>query len=171
VEQRVVTRFQQLWALRFALKEYRRTDVKLRGINPGPELTQAQRETLEGNGYTFISGNHMPGPQVAGMIIRAGLLRLSRNEAADTEWSVATSSHVEFLVPDSFRTIRTMPLSPNCCLLAIPSRARELAPTEVVFLNHIAALQSVRYCFARDFSRTGIELGRLSRTRQQNQTT
>ena len=156
-DQRLITRFQQLWALRFAVKEYPRTDVGLpSGVPPGRELTQAERENLEANNYSFVTGSRLPGPQLAGLLINAGLLRLARSEAANTEWSVVESHQIEFVVPDSFRTIRTVPLSPKCCLMAIPGGARELSPFEAMHVNNMAVLQCVHYAFARDFTKTGV---------------
>jgi len=155
-DQRLITIFQHLWALRFAMKEYPRTDVEMPSALPaGPELTKAKQETLEANNYSFLSGNRMPGPQVAGLVINAGLLRLARSEAANTEWSVVESQQIEFVVPDSFRTIPTVPLSPNCCLMAISGGARELSRLEAVHVNNMVALQCVHYAFARDFAKTG----------------
>jgi hypothetical protein len=153
----VVARFQQLWAQRFGIKEFLPADIKVPGVAPPEqEHSQAQQENLEANGYSFATGNRMLGPQVAGLMIEVGLLRLARSGAASTEWSVVTSSQIEFLVPDSYRTVRTVPLSPNCCLIAIPGGPREFSPQETMHINNMAARQCVRHAFARDFSKTGV---------------
>jgi len=156
-EQGIITQFQQLWALRVALREYPRADLELpSGLPRGPDLTRSEQENLEANGYSFATGGRLLGAQLGGLMIAAGLLRSRRSEAANIEWSVFTSSQIEFLVPDSFRTVRTVPLSPNCCLMANAGGPRKLLPLEAMHLNNIAARQCVRYSFARDFSSTGV---------------
>jgi len=159
-EDLAITRFQRLWALRFALQQFPAKDRELNGLIPaGPELTQTQQENLEANGYSYMVGNVLRGQQLAGMSISMGLLALNRSEAmVRTKWAVITSRDIEFLVPDSFRTYWTVPLSPNCCFMANQAASAEILPETAIALNNIAAVQCVRYCFARDFSNTGVEI-------------
>jgi hypothetical protein len=147
-----------LWALRFGFQQYPAKDREFGGTIPaGPPLSQEQQENLEANGYSYMVGKVLRAPQIAGISIAAGLLALSRSEAmAKTKWAVITSRGIEFLVPDSFRTYWTVPLSPNCCLMANQAASGEISPETAIMLNNIAALQSVTYCFARDFSKTGV---------------
>jgi hypothetical protein len=155
-----ITRFQRLWALRFALQQFPAKDRELDGLIPAePALTQTQQENLEANGYSYMVGNVLRSQQLAGMTISMGLLALNRSEAMiRTKWAVITSRDIEFLVPDTFRTCWTVPLSPNCCFMANQPANIEISPGTAIALNNIAATQCVGYCFARDFSDTGVDI-------------
>jgi hypothetical protein len=157
-----ITKFQRLWALRFALQQFPAKDSELSGLIPaGPPLTQIQQENLEANGYGYLVGNVLRSQQLAGMTISMGLLALNRSEAVmRTKWAIITSRDIEFLVPDSFRTYWTVPLSPQCCFMANHPANIDISPETAIALNNIAATQCVGYCFAHDFSNTGVDIAR-----------
>jgi hypothetical protein len=159
-ENLAITKFQRLWALRFGFQQFPARDRVINGLTLSrPPLTQAEQETLEVNGHGYFVGDTLPSRQLAGMSISMGLLALNNSEAtAKTEWSIITSKQVELLVPDSFRTYWTVPLSPNCCFMSHQPASGEIAPTTAMILNETAARECIRYCFARDFTKTGIAL-------------
>ena len=64
---------------------------------------------------------------------------------------------IEFVVPDRFSTYLWVPLSPHCCLMVNQYGSGDVSREDAIMLNKTAVQHSVRYIFARDLSRTGID--------------
>lgn len=152
-----ISRFRLLWQERFAVKQRPMTDSVLNAMIPAePPLTQEQQENLESKGYGFHVGHVLPGPQMAGLTIRAKMLALNRLGAVVPAWVVVNSPSVEFAVPDTFGNYGVVPLSPERCLVAGAPAGGTISAANAIEINGIAVAQSVQYFFARDLSKTAV---------------
>lgn len=150
-EHTAVSEFYALCRLRAEARLARPTDIQINGVLPESALTKDQEEILEKNGYCFARGTTFPGRHIASIRIQ---MLLSRLCAPETTWAVVHSRTVEFLVPDSFREIGVVPLSPNYCLVA-NQIGGEITADNAIEINRIAIAQSSDYYFARDLAKCG----------------
>jgi hypothetical protein len=151
-ENRIVSQFYALCRLRAEARQAPPQDVQMNGVLAGSVLTKNQEEILEKNGYIFARGTTMPSRHMASIRIQVLLDRVC---APETTWAVVYSRVIEFLVPDSFREIGIVPLSPNYCLVANQGGG-EISSDNAIEISRMAIEQSSKYYFARDFSKCGI---------------
>jgi len=151
-ECKIVSQFYALCRLRTEARQASPQDAQMKGVIPGSELTKDQEEILEKNGYIFARGTTMLSRHIASIRIQ---ILLGRVCAPGTTWAVVYSRAIEFLVPDSFREIGIVPLSPNYCLVSHQSGG-EISSDNATEINRMAIGQSSKYYFARDFAKCGI---------------
>ena len=151
-ENGMVSQFYALVRLRADAKRKPQTDIKIKAVLPGETLSTNEEELLEKNGYIFTRGTSMPSRHMESIRIQVLLSRLC---PPDTVWAPIYSRAIEFLVPDSFREIGIVPVSPQLCLVA-NSKGGEVLPANAISINRLAIDKASKYYFARDLSLFGI---------------
>lgn len=141
----IISLFYSLWRLRAELKSAPLGSIKSPLDLPGSELTKDEEEILEKNGCFFYTKNGMSSQQHAAMALQIGVTRLI---PLDTEWGLAQSASLEFIVPDSFGDIGIVPLSPTLCFVA-NAPSGNITDDNVAIINKIAIEKSTEYYFAR----------------------
>jgi hypothetical protein len=141
-----------LWCTRTRYRWLDAQEVQLVGI-PGSDLTKAQEENLESNGYLFARmGGKMPARQVNGVQLLMRVHQYARELAALNErWGVVRAQSGEFLVPD-VPTHTIIPLSPKLALVA-PALDGTIIEQTVAEINSALKAGSRAYYFARDLSK------------------
>jgi hypothetical protein len=142
-----------MFALWYVRTRYRRLDaqeVQLGGVE-GNELTLAEEENLEKNGYLFArAGGKMPARQLNGVQLRKRMADYARDLAAIDGWGVIHAQRGEFIVPDiPVHTI--IPLSPRLALVA-PAPDGTILEANVAEINTAVRAGCREYYFARDLS-------------------
>ncbi|HHV7524832.1 TPA: DUF4238 domain-containing protein [Burkholderia orbicola] len=143
-----------MFALWYMRTRYRRLDaqeVQLGGVQ-GSDLTLAEEENLEKNGYLFArAGGKMPARQLNGVQLRKRMADYtSELVAALSGWGVIHAQSGEFIVPDiPVHTI--IPLSPRLALAASAPDGTILE-ANVAEINSAARAGCLEYYFARDLS-------------------
>ncbi|CAB5082083.1 hypothetical protein IST4116A_00067 [Burkholderia cenocepacia] len=143
-----------MFALWFMRTRYRRLDaqeIQLVGVH-GDDLTKAQEENLESNGYLFARmGGKMPARQLNGVQLQMRIGHYARDLAVLTRWGVIHAQTGEFIVPDvPMHTI--IPLTPKMALVAsVPDGY--VVERNLAEVNSALRASSREYYFARDFSK------------------
>ncbi|OJA41913.1 hypothetical protein BGV47_02835 [Burkholderia ubonensis] len=143
-----------MFALWFMRTRYRRLDaqeIQLVGVH-GDDLTKAQEENLESNGYLFARmGGKMPARQLNGVQLQMRIGHYARDLAVLTGWGVIHAQTGEFIVPDvPMHTI--IPLTPKMALVAsVPDGY--VVERNLAEVNSALRASSREYYFARDFSK------------------
>ncbi|WP_176317572.1 DUF4238 domain-containing protein [Burkholderia vietnamiensis] len=144
----------KMFALWYMRTRYRRLDaqeVQLGGVL-GTDLTLAEEENLEKNGYLFArAGGKMPARQLNGVQLRKRMADYaSELVAAVSGWGVIHAQSGEFIVPD-MPVHMIIPLSPRLALAASAPDGTILE-ANVAEINSAVRAGSLEYYFARDLS-------------------
>lgn len=145
-----IDRMFALWYMRARYRKLEAQEIQLRGIT-GDNLTKAQEENLEKNGYIFSRrGGAMPARQLNGLQLQWRIDGYARDLAASTRWGVISAQSGEFIMPDvPSHTI--IPLSPRLALVASAPYGI-IREQNVAEINGAIRADSRQYFFARDFS-------------------
>ena len=142
-----------LFALCYMRARYRDLDaqeIQLSGIM-GSELSKAQEENLEKNGYLFTrTGGKIPARQLNGLQLQLRINGYAAELAALTRWGVIRAQAGEFIVPDvPVHTV--IPLSPTFALIS-PAPDGVIVEQNLAEINRSAMASSQAYFFARNLS-------------------
>lgn len=146
-----IDRMYALWYMRSRYRELELQEIELVGI-AGDDLTKAQEENLEKNGYLFArKGGRMPARQLNGLQIQQRLDRYAVDLAAGvTRWGVISAQSGEFIVPD-VPVYGIIPLTPRLALVQSAPDGM-IIERNVAEINRAMSAASKDYVFARDFS-------------------
>jgi hypothetical protein len=148
-EQLAISRFYALCRLRSEVRDNPPGDLIINGAQPATALDTNTEEILESNGYVFARGNMIPGRHIAAIRIQ---ILIGRTFPQNTKWGIIQSSEVEFLVPDSFKEIGVVPLTPNACFVA-NSCGGMITAQNAMEINAMACDVASSYYFAKDLSK------------------
>jgi hypothetical protein len=146
-----IDRMYALWYMRSRYKELESQEIELNGI-PGDDLTKAQEENLEKNGYRFArKGGRMPARQLNGLQLQIRINRYALDLASRvTRWGVVSAQSGEFIVPD-VPSHGIIPLTPRLALVQFAPDGM-IVERNVGEINHAMRAASRDYFFAHDFS-------------------
>jgi len=145
-----IDRMFALWYMRARYRELDSQEIQLKGIT-GSELSKAQEENLEKNGYLFTrKGGKMPTRQLNGLQLQRRIDGYTDDLATVTRWAVIRPQEGEFIVPDvPMHTI--LPLTPTLALAAsVPDGV--ITERNLAEINRSFRAASQAYFFARDLS-------------------
>lgn len=141
-----------MFALWYMRTRYRRLDaqeVQLGGME-GNELTLAEEESLEKNGYLFARGRKNAGPSTQRRAVAQAYGRLCARPCRRRQMGRHSRAEWEFIVPDiPVHTI--IPLSPRLALVA-PAPDGTILEANVAEINTTIRAGCLEYYFARDLS-------------------
>jgi len=146
-----IDRMYALWYMRSRYRELESQEIELVGI-AGDDLTKAQEENLEKNGYLFArKGGRMPARQLNGLQIQKRIDGYAVDLAAGvTRWGVISAQSGEFIVPD-VPVHGIIPLKPRLALVQSAPDGM-IVERNVAEINRAMRATSLDYVFARDFS-------------------
>lgn len=146
-----IDRTYALWYMRSRYRELESQEIELNGID-GHDLTKAQEENLEKNGYLFArKGGRMPARQLNGLQIQRRIDGYALDLAAGvTRWGVISAQSGEFIVPD-VPLHGIIPLTPRLALVQSAPDGT-IVERNVAEINRAMRATSRDYFFACDFS-------------------
>lgn len=152
-----IDRMYSLWYWRARYRDLESQETDLKGII-GSDLTLAQEENLESNGYMFArKSGTMPARQLNGVTLMIRTNRYADHLAATVpRWGVITAQVGEFIVPD-VPWHGVLPLKPQLALInAAPDGM--ITEQNLAQFNDATRSLSEDYFFARDFARCPFSL-------------
>ena len=145
-DHRKLTQFWFLWQFRAGLKENPVEDVKVPGV-PALVQTKDAQERFERMRVLTVGVNGMfSGRSMAGIQMQAKIAAASREKF---RWGVVRASGGEFAVPDTFRNLMVLPVTPELCV-AVDCPDCTIPHAELSRLNERAVGLASRYVFARN---------------------
>jgi hypothetical protein len=149
-EKGIVDAFFALWMARAELKESEDREIKS-SLVIGSELTKAQEENLESNGYIFVrKGGELPSRMAHGMAIWVKV-RQYVHDLSGVRWSILSADPGQFLVPDHPTRRMLIPLAPTLCLCSGGQSGR-INAQNLAEINRVSKETSVEYYFAQDLA-------------------
>jgi hypothetical protein len=139
-----------LWFMRSRYRYLESQEVQLNKI-VGDELTKAQEENLEKNGYIFARKyGAVPARQINGLELQLRTYDYARSLATSiSRWAVISSQSGEFLVPD-IPAYTIIPVSPQLALVASQPDGI-ITEQNLAEVNRAMKDVSQDYFFAHDF--------------------
>ncbi|MBF8660818.1 hypothetical protein [Pseudomonas putida] len=149
IDKVAIDEFFALCRARLSFKHNPFADVAVKAFH-GDTLSIDEQERLEKHHVLFFRNGSMPGRFVAGV---QGLRYVDFfvDSNAHNQWGIVRAGEGEFLVPDGFRDMMIVPLSPTISLMADQSDT-VINKQKVAVVNRIAIEKSTQYYFARDLS-------------------